>query len=159
MKKSMISAIIILTAIILMAAFDLSLDGTTHAPISESVLDSSLFVCPAKSGFWNAMAAGFGPISRYILMGFFFAVIILMFMWGWALYQNLLKDEFKKDMFSKPWAFTKLMFWAGMIVLLVINTPNHYRKVTVSGRPGDWVLCESTSNSAIAVPADLVQAK
>lgn len=159
MKKSMISAIIIMTIIVLMAAFDFSLSGTTPAPIPESVLDGSLFVCPAKSAFWAAMAAGFGGYSRYFLMGFLFAAIILMFMWGWALYQNLLKDEFKKDMFSKPWAFTKLLFWACVIIMLVINTPNHYRSVAVSGRSGDWVLCESTSDGAVAVPADLVHSK
>ena len=159
MKKSMISAIIVMTIIVLMTAFDFSLDGRMPEPIPESVIDGSLFICPAESEFWGAMAAGFGAFSRYILIGFFFAAIILMFMWGWALYQNLLKDEFKKDMFSKPWTFTKLLFWAGIIVLLVINTPNHYRKVTVSGHPGDWVLCESTSADATAVQADLVHSK
>lgn len=159
MKKSMISAIIVLTIIILMATFDLSLDGRTPTPIPESVIDTSLFICPAVSGFWETMSAGFGAFSRYILIGFFFGAIILTFMWGWALYQNLLKDEFKKDMFSKPWGFTKLLFWAGIIILLVINTPNHYRKVQVSGRTGVWVLCESTSTGAITVPADSVHAK
>lgn len=159
MKKSMVSAIIVLTIIILMAAFDFSLDGSRAPHISESVIANALFVCPATNSFWDAMAAGFGAFSRYILMGFFFAAIVLVFMWGWALYQNLLKDEFKKDMFSKPWTFTKMLFWTGVIVLLVINTPNHYRKVQVSGRSGDFVLCESVSQGAIAVPADSVTIK
>ena len=159
MKKSMISAIIILTIIILMATFGFSLDDRAPIAVAESVADKVLFICPAKSPIWEAMAAGFGAFSKYILIGVLFATIMLIFMWGWGLYQNLLKDAFKKDSFAKPWTFTKMLFWTIIIIMLVINTPNRYRAVNVTGRPGNWVLCENTSDGAVAVPASSVRAK
>ena len=159
MKKQMMSAIILLTIIILMASFDFSLDGTPPIAVPADMQGHALFVCPAASSFWDSIAAGFSFFTRYVLMGFFFATIVLAFMWGWALYQNLLKDSFNKDAFTKPWGFTKLLFWAGIILLLVFNTPNRYRMVEVSDMPGEWVLCESTSAGAVAVSADSVHAK
>lgn len=159
MKKQMMSAIILLTIIILMASFDFSLDGTPPIEVPTDIQGRALFVCPAASSFWDSIAAGFSFFTRYVLMGFYFATIVLAFMWGWALYQNLLKDSFNKDAFTKPWGFTKLLFWSGIILLLVFNTPNRYRMVEVSDMPGEWVLCESTSAGAVAVSADSVHAK
>lgn len=159
MKKQMMYAIMFLTIVILMASFDLSLDGADPIQVPEDMLGNALFVCPAASSFWDPLATHFTFFARYILMGFFFVAIILAFMWGWALYQNLLKDAFNKDAFSKPWGFTKLLFWAGIILLLVFNTPNRYRAVDVSDMPGEWVLCENTSAGAVPVSADSVHAK
>lgn len=159
MKKSMLSAIILLTIIVLMASFDFSLDGSPPIQLPADISGRALFVCPAAGSFWDSIAAGFSFFARYVLMVFFFATIILAFMWGWALYQNLLKDSFNKDAFSKPWAFTKLLFWAGVILVLIFNTPNRYRLVTVTGRAGDYVLCENTSAGAIVVRSDLVHTK
>ncbi len=159
MKKSMISVIIFLTAIVLMSAFDFSLGPDTVVNIPEKARGYALFICPAESELWTEMAAGFGQFYKYITIGFFFAAIILAFIWGWALYQNLLKDSFKREDFSTPWAFTKLLFWAGVIMILVLNTPNRYREVSVANRPGNWVLCENTSTNAIAVSTNSVHAK
>ncbi len=159
MKKQMMSAIIMLTIIVLMASFDFSLDGSPPINLPADIRGNALFVCPAASPFWDAIAAGFSFFARYVLMGFFFATIILAFMWGWALYQNLLKDSFNKDAFSKPWGFTKLLFWAGVILLIIFNTPNRYRRVDVTGKTGDYVLCENTSPGAVAVRSDLVHSK
>ncbi len=159
MKKSMLSVIIFLTVIVLMAAFDFSLGPDTVINITADMRGKALFICPAESSLWNAMAAGFGQFYKYITIGFFFAAIILVFVWGWALYQNLLKDSFKREDFSKPWAFTKLLFWAGVIMMLVMNTPNKYREVNVTGKPGNWVLCENSSTDAKAVNSNLVHAK
>lgn len=159
MKKSMLFAIILLTIIVLMASFDFSLDGSPPIQLPPDISGRALFVCPATGGFWDAIAAGFSFFARYVLIGFFFAAIILAFMWGWALYQNLLKDSFNKDAFSKPWGFTKLLFWAGVILMLIFNTPNRYRAVEVTGKSGDYVLCENTSPGAIAVRSDLVHRK
>lgn len=159
MKKSMMSAIILMTIIILMASFDFSLDGSAPITVPDDLRGGVLFICPAASGFWDWMAMGFGPFTRYLVMGFFFAAIVLAFMWGWALYQNLLKDSFNKDAFSKPWAFTKMLFWTAVVVILVLNTPNRYREVAVSGNSGNWVLCENTSPGARVVNANLVHSK
>ena len=159
MKKPMMSAIIMLTIVLLMAAFGFSLDGASPMVLDESMRGKALFICPAASGFWDTIANGFSQFYQYIMIGFFFAAIVLAFMWGWALYQNLLKDSFKREDFAKPWGFTKLLFWAIIIVMIVIHTPNHYRQVTVSGKTGNWVLCESTSAGRVAINADLVHSK
>ena len=155
----MMSAIIMLTIVILMAAFDFSLDGTPPMVLPESARGTTLFICPAASDLWDAMAVGFGHYYKYLMIGFFFAMIVLTFMWGWALYQNLLQDKFKREDFAKPWGFTKLLFWAVVVMVIVIHTPNHFRRVTVTNRPGDWVLCENTSAANVPVSASLVHAK
>ena len=159
MKKSMLSAIILLTIIVLMASFDLSLDGSAPVQLADNIKGNALFVCPATNSFWDQISAEFSFFRNYILMGFFFATIILAFMWGWGLYQNLLKDSFNKDAFSKPWGFTKLLFWAAVIMVLILNTPNRYRTVEVTGKTGDYVLCENTSPGAVIVRSDLVHRK
>lgn len=159
MKKQMMSAIIMLTIIILMASFDFSLDGSPPISLSPNTAGQALFVCPAASSFWDSIASGFSFFREYVLMGFFFAAIVLAFMWGWALYQNLLKDSFNKDAFSKPWGFTKLLFWAAVVLLIVFNTPNRYRTVGITGKTGDYVLCENTSVGAKVVRSDLVHRK
>ena len=159
MKKSMLSVIIFLTVIVLMAAFDFSVGPDTVINIPADMQGRALFICPAESSLWTSLATGFGQFYKYITIGFFFAAIILAFVWGWALYQNLLKDSFKREDFSTPWAFTKLLFWAGVIMILVFNTPNKYREVSVTNKPGDWVLCENSSADAVAVNTNLVHAK
>ena len=159
MKKPMILVITLLTAIVLMTTFDLSLGPDTAINVPGDMRGNALFVCPMESSFWDAIATGFRPFYEYITIGFFFALIILVFVWGWALYQNLLKDSFKREDFSKPWSFTKMLFWAGVIMIFVFNTPNKYREVGVTNKPGNWVLCENTSSGARIVNSDLVHAR
>ena len=159
MKKPMVSAIVFFTIVLLMASFGFSLDDTPPMVLPESARGNTLFVCPAASSFWDAMAAGFGQFTYYILIGFFFATIVLAFAWGWALYQNLLQDKFKREDFVKPWGFTKLLFWAGIILIIILHTPNHYRGLEIRGSTGKWVVCENTSVGARAVPIKLVEPK
>ena len=159
MKKPMISAIIFLTIVMLMASFGFSLDDTPPMVLPESMQGTALFVCPAQSSFWDSMATAFAPFHTYILIGFFFAMILLAFFWGWALYQSLLQDKFVQKDFKKPWDFTKLLFWAGIILLLVLNTPNHYRHVEIRGTSGQWVFCDNTSSGARPVSINLIDKK
>ena len=159
MKKQMMFAIILLTIVLLMATFGFSLDGTPPKVLPATISGQALFVCPAASSFWDSMAHGFAHFGRYVLMFFFFVSIVLAFVWGWALYQNLLKDAFNRDSFAKPWGFTKLAFWAAIVMLLVFHTPNHYRLVEVENKAGNWVLCENTSPGAQVVNSKLVSAK
>ena len=106
------------------------------------------------------IAVSFGmqiiPTEHYLVMALFFAIMVLAFSWGWALYQNLLTDSFKRDSFKKPWQMTKWLFWASVIVLLFVMTPNYFRTVHVDGMPGEYVLCDSFSGNATAVPANTV---
>ena len=146
MKPTMIFALAMLTLIVLMAAFDVHLGNiapTVH--IKPEFSSVALYICPAESSGWDSAADVLRTMRRPLFIGLFFALTMLIFTWGWALYQNLLKDKFNRNSFLKPWGFTKLLFWAWVIVLLAINTPNHYRTVHVRNFPGNYVLCENNT--------------
>ena len=158
MKPTMTFAIVMITAIIIIASFGLTMGPTTPIELSPDVAGRALFVCPAQSATWDSIALAMRPMNRYIIYAFFGATLILMSVWGWNLYQNLLEDKFKRSSFTKPWQFTKLLFWATVIVLLLAMTPNHFRRITLTGADGQWVLCESNTPGARAVRADAVHA-
>ncbi|MBQ7185313.1 MAG: hypothetical protein IJR92_00705 [Alphaproteobacteria bacterium] len=161
MNKTLVLTIVLLTMIVIMASFDLSLGGGAALQIPSEYAGRALFVCPAENGFWDSLSYNFSMFSKYIIIGTFFCGIILMFVWGWAMYQNLLSDKFKKESFTKPWQFTKLLIWAIVILSLIIWTPNHFKTVNINvrGATGNWVLCEATSPGARIVPSDAVSAK
>lgn len=156
MKPTMLFAIVMLTAIVLITSFGLHMSATTPVAVPAGLQWAVLYVCPAASSTWDAVAHSIAPFGRSIIMAFFFAAMILMFSWGWALYQNLLKDSFKRESFKNPWAFTKMLFWAGVIVLMASMTPNHFRRVHITGANGEWVLCENNTPGARAVRASAV---
>lgn len=156
MKKTMIFAIIMMAAIIIAASFDLQFMPSVTLQVPETMIGQELYVCPATDQMWDSIATGMRPFRRFVIMGFFFAALILMFAWGWALYQNLLKDSFKRDTFKKPWAFTKFAFWAAVIVTIMAVTPNRFRRVHIDGAAGEWVLCENNTQGARAVRATAV---
>lgn len=157
MKQTMVFAILALVAIVIVSSFGLQFMPSAPVEIPVSAVGHELYVCPMASASWDAVSSGLRPFARYITIGFFFVVMILMFNWGWALYQNLLSDSFKRESFSKPWAFTKMTFWAGVIILLAVMTPNHFRSVHINGAAGEYVLCERDTPGARAVLADAVR--
>lgn len=156
MKPLMLLAITVLAAIVIVTSFDLQMAPVAALQIPDNLAGNVLYVCPPASSGWDNAAQAIAPFTRYITIAFFFALIILMFMWGWALYQNLLKDEWKQDAYTNPWKFTKFLFWAAVVVIIVSMTPNHFRTVHIDGAPGQWVLCENNTPGARAVRADAV---
>ncbi len=157
MKPSMLFAIIMLTAIVIATSFGLHL--MPYAPISvpPAAAGNALFVCPAANTTFDSIAMALQPFNKYLVIGYFFVVMLLMFSWGWALYQNLLNDKFKRGEFSNPWKLTKFTFWAGVILLVFAMTPNHFRTIKINGAPGQWVLCENTTPGARAVRASALR--
>lgn len=146
MKPMMIFVLAMMTLIILMSSFDVHLGNMTPTVVvPENMLGNVLYVCPAASDGWDAASEILKSIKTPLLIGVFFAVMMLLFNWGWALYQNLLKDKFNRNMFLQPWGFTKILFWAIVVLLLAVNTPNHYRRVHVRGYSGDLVLCDNNT--------------
>lgn len=146
MKPTMIFALAMLALVALMAAFDVHLGGIAPTiKVPENMLGDVLYICPAVSDGWDSASGILRSIQKPVTIGLFFAMTMLLFTWGWALYQNLLKDKFNRNMFLKPWGFTKILFWALVIVTLAMNTPNHYRIVHVRGVAGNFVLCESNT--------------
>lgn len=160
MNKTMVFALIILTMIIVASAFNMHLFPTsTPIDVPQEMLGQVLYVCPYENSTWMSIANGFRPFTKWIVMLFVFALIILAFVWGWALYQNLLKDKFVRDAFKTPWDGTKALFWAGVIVLMILMTPNNFKRVYVFGYNEPFVLCDNVSKGAQAIPADKVSYK
>ncbi|MDR2413276.1 MAG: hypothetical protein LBD50_03655 [Rickettsiales bacterium] len=158
MKPTMLFSIIAITAIILASSFGLHimpLEPIHRLP--DDILPRALYVCPAASSVWDPVAMSLQPYIRYINMFFFFVIMLLMFGWGWALYQNLLKDSFKQDVFKNPWAFTKIVFWLAVAAMLLVWTPNSYKGVRINGAEGKWILCEENSPGALPVLSNAVK--
>lgn len=157
MKPQMIFAIVALTAIVMAASFGIQLIPGTPVQFPASAAGHVLFVCPIADSTWDAIAVTMRPGLRYITIAFFFGIMVLLFNWGWAMYQNLLADKFEQKKFSTPWKFTKFVFWAAVIVTILAATPNHFRTVHIRGADGGWVLCDQDSPGARAVRADAVK--
>ncbi|MEE1030177.1 MAG: hypothetical protein UIC65_04085 [Alphaproteobacteria bacterium] len=156
MKPTMMFTVIMITAIVLMVSFGISLGPNTPIALNDAVAPNALFVCPVKDSGWTQIAAGIGQFTRPLVISLFFAIMILAAVWGWALYQNLLKDKFDRGSYKNPWAFTKLLFWAAIIVFMLIKTPDYFRIVHLDGDNGAWVLCDNNTPGARAVHANKV---
>ena len=159
MKPILLYAIIALAAIAIVARFGFQLGSTEMPAMTESMAANVLFVCPSANATWDSISMGLRVIERYIIGGAFFVVVLLLFGWGWQLYQNLLSDKFKRESFKTIWGFTKLAFWAGVITLLLVATPNHFRRVEITGAGNNWVFCDGNTPGASAVRADAVHAR
>ena len=149
MKPTMLFTLITIIAIILMVAFDISLAPEAVKIDVSNIPPDVLFVCPVdKQSVWISIANAFTALKRPINIAFFFALMMLMSLWLWALYQNLLKDKFDRASFKGPWAYTKALFWSVVIVLVLMKTPNYFRFVQVDGLNGNWVICNADSKNA-----------
>ena len=156
MKPTMLFAIILMTSIALMSAFNITLSPTEPINLAADVAQNALYVCPVKDSVWTTIANAMSNFKRPMTIGFFFALTLLCFAWAWALYQNLLKDKFVRDAYKTPWSATKLLFWATVIISMITFTPDYYRTVHITGARGDWVLCENNTPGARAVNANAV---
>ena len=152
----MLFAILALVSIVMVVSFDLQLAPNAAIVLSPENVGNALYICPAESSFWDAFAKSLLPFHRQMIIALFFIIMLLAFSWGWALYQNLLSDSFKRESFQTPWKLTKFMFWVSVIVWLFAMTPNYFKTVSVDGLSGQYVLCEVDTPGARAVRADSV---
>ena len=156
-KPGLLFAVVVFAIIILAASFNMNLGGNAPVHLKAGVNpDTILYVCPIGESNWDTFATAFSMWRQQIYMFFVFAMIVLLFSWGWALYQNLLKDKFSDDVYKNPWGLTKMFFWAGVVCTVLAMTPNYYRRVHVNGNNQQWVLCENTSEGARPVRASAV---
>jgi len=142
-KPGLLFAISALALILLAVSFGVQLKPVDPVHLKEGInhLDV-LYVCPlSTTSYWATLSHALQPFKRVIAMGFFFACVVLFFCWGWALYQNLLKDKFSSDVYKNPWTLTKIVFWFFVIVRLAIYTPDHFKQVNihVHNQNTDWV--------------------
>lgn len=158
MKPTMLFAIVLVTAIILASSFGLHIMPTDALyNLSADVSANALYVCPGADSVFDSISTGLRHAMRYIYMFYFGAWLILAFIWGWALYQNLLKDKFEQKAFENAWTFTKALFWIMVVVGVLAATPNHFRSVHVTGAPGSYVLCEENTPGALPVLSTAVK--
>ena len=153
-KPGLFLAVSLLAVVILAASFDIHLGGVEPVHLRAGVNPGDvLYVCPVENMTFDSLAKSFSILSKQVTLLFTFALIILAFSWGWALYQNLLKDKFSADAYKNPWSLTKIFFWAMVVVTIIMVTPNYFRKVHVHsrGHTYDYVLCEQNSAGARAV--------
>lgn len=157
MKQAMMWAIMAMIAIILMASFGFHLGGAPDVvTVPGNISGTELYVCPVASNAWDSISVAMRPFTRGLVIIYSFVVMVLVALWGWAMYQNLLKDKFDSKSFVNAWKFTKLTFWAGLILLILVKTPNYYRTVHLAGDGTAVVLCENNTPNALAVPASSV---
>lgn len=159
MKKGLLYSMVILAAIVIVSSFNMQLGNITDHNIPESMAGGVLYVCPMADSTWDSVAIAFRPFTNYIIAAFFFGLVLLIFGWGWQLYQNLIADKFKRESFKTVWALTKWGFWAAVIVTVILYTPNHLRRVAVTGSNDNWVLCDATTPGSTPVPADAVRSR
>lgn len=151
-KPGLLFSVCLLAMIILATSFGLNFGGNPPVHLPQHIdPDTVLYVCPVSNSAWIQVSQSLNLVNKYVHILFFFAVFILMFSWGWALYQNLLKDKFNEDVYKNSWELTKIVFWGAVIYALLVYTPNHFRQVYVRGANQQYVLCENTSTGARAV--------
>lgn len=161
-KPGLFIAISLLAIIVLATSFNMNLGGADAVVLKPGVNPADiLYVCPVANNSWDLVSEILKFWEKYIYIGYIFAVIVLLFSWGWALYQNLLKDKFSADVYKNPWDLTKVFFWAGVICTVLTMTPNYFRTVhvKVKGHETSWVLCENNSEGAQPVKAQAVTLK
>lgn len=156
MNKTFVLVIVAITLIVMASLFGIHFGANTVVPVPASSVGNALYVCPANSSSWTAFANALAPFRTYIIVGFLCCAMVLAFMWGWALYQNLLKDKFERSAYSNAWKWTKLLFWSVIVFVILAATPNHFRMVHINGAHGEWVLCENNTPGARAVRASAV---
>lgn len=152
-KKPGLLFVVCLLAIILLAvSFNMDFGGHPAVKLPTGINpDDVLYVCPAEDdGALAQFASALHVVGKYAYLMFAFMVLVLVFSWGWALYQNLLKDKFNADAYKNSWDLTKVVFWLAIVFYVLFMTPNYFRKVEVRGRGTNWVLCENTSEGAKA---------
>jgi len=153
-KPGLIFVVCLLAMIILATAFHMGLGGGTAIKLRQGVDPNNvLYVCPITENGWTSFAESLTFAKRYVIQGFIFVFMILLFSWSWALYQNLVKDKFNENAYKSPWGFTKIFFWAVVAFTILSMTPNYFRTVRVhlNGRVYDMTLCENNSEGAHAV--------
>lgn len=160
-KKGLLFSVCAFALILLEAIFKVKLRGGDESvkAMAKNAADY-LFVCPVSNHTWDAVAKSLSRLQQYISMFVVFVIIVLLFSWGWALYQNLLKDKFVADAYKRPWEITKMLFWATIVLVMAVMTPNHFRpKITgrSNGHETKWVLCEQTSAHARAIPLNKIK--
>ena len=159
-KPGLLFAIFLFTMIIVAVSFNLNFGANAPVRLHAGVNpDNVLYVCPALNSTWGQISQGLHLLAKFAPLFFSFAGIILFFSWGWALYQNLLKDKFVEDAYKNPWELTKIFFWLFVVFTVIYMTPNHFRQVEVRGSEEQLVLCENTSDGAKAVNYRAVKLK
>ena len=109
-KPGLLFSVCLLAVIVLAASFGLGFGGNPPLKLHPGVNpDNVLYVCPVGDSVWNQVSTSLGIFNKYASLLFFFAVFVLLFSWGWAFYQNLLKDKFNES--KNEFGFPSINFY------------------------------------------------
>jgi hypothetical protein len=156
-KPGLLFSVLGIIAIIVASSFGLHI--LPVAPIHnipDSAADAVLYVCPAADFAFDETARQLSYIRNYLMIAFFFIFMIWAAMAGWAVYQNLLKDKFEEKSWQSIVFLAKILFWMTIVLTVLMHAPNHYRRVSVRGETGNFVLCESNDPASQPKQADAV---
>jgi uncharacterized membrane protein (DUF485 family) len=157
MKPGLLFSVLGIIAIILASSFGMHI--LPVAPIHnipDSAANAVLYACPAADSTFDEIARQLSYIRNYLTIAFFFVFMLWFAMAGWAIYQNLLKDKFEEKSWKSIIFVAKILFWVTLVITILMHSPNQYRRVSVRGETGNFVLCESNDPASRPHQAEAV---
>jgi len=165
MKPGLLFSVVAIITIIILSSFStgpgewMGIPPADHSALFERHnIDPGavLYVCPAESTLWDDLSNAFLEFRTQILMIWAGLLLFLVTAFGWAFYQNLIKNKFEEGTYVFAITFARGLFWITVIMVLLIFTPNHFKSVGVVGSDTRFVLCQSTTPDSRPVRADAV---
>ncbi|MDR1071646.1 MAG: hypothetical protein LBL21_03330 [Rickettsiales bacterium] len=143
-------------AIIVVSTNGFQLRPSPPITLPDSVAGQALFVCPAASAGFESVAKEISVYGRALSIAFMFLVFLWIAITGWVVYNSLLNDKFERKSYDIPIFLGKFLLFSFVLATVLMKTPNHFRRVFVSGAEGAWILCESDTPGAKAVRSGAV---
>jgi hypothetical protein len=136
----------------------LQLTHTAPIVLSDSVASQALFVCPYADSSFDGIAAG--TLASHRLLSIIYMSLLLLWVGNllWILYNSLLKDKFERKSWDLPIFLAKILIFSFMIGTVLMHSPNHFRRVSITGAGDKWVLCEKDTPGARAVQSAALSA-
>jgi hypothetical protein len=161
MKAGLIFSVLAVIAIVVLTSFSTGPgEWIGIAPVVHNLPDSvagiALYVCPVADNVFDSMSEFLLQFRTQLLMVFIGLALFLMASFGWAFYQNLIKDKFEQTPWNFSVGFARVLFWGTVIVTVLMYSPNHYKKVGVRGSDSAFILCESNTPGSRPVRSDAV---
>ncbi|MDR3208992.1 MAG: hypothetical protein LBT45_04070 [Rickettsiales bacterium] len=143
-------------AIIVASTNGFQLRPSQPIALSDSVAGTALFVCPAASPGFESAAKELGVYRQALSIAFMFLALLWAALTAWAVYVSLLNDKFEHKPYEIPIFLAKFLIFSFVLAIIMLKTPNHFRRVFVQGAEGAWVLCERDTPGAKAVRQEAV---
>ena len=154
MKPALLFSVLAVIAIMVLVSFEtgpgewMGMAPAAHRFRETTDLGGVLYVCPAADSVWGSISETLHQLRTQILMLFSAALLFLIAAFGWALYQDLIKDKFIYNDWRFTIGFAKGLFYLAIAVTIAMYSPNFFKTVGIrgvddeQGAPRKFVLCE-----------------